>query len=237
MLLLAPSTVVNPFARRAMGYGSGPSGAADGGAPSNLTTFTVEGVEQFNNDTINLPNGTTSVAIAATNGGSITTGPTGDTGLSTGDNICTFTITAEDGVTTLDVTLTLHVLTAATGATIQLNFVDVSAAQYGELTITRNGLAPRVISFGESSSAADVKTYSAGEGVPTYQSGEQVAGSLRTFLGSSPIDGVNVTGSANQVSLGTIATGGVASLSASIDLTLAALLPELPLSNAGNDPS
>ena len=88
-----------------------PTPFSGGGAVlSNQTTFTVDGVVKVNGDTVNLANGVTSATIAATNGGSITTGPTGDSGLITGDNPCTFTITAEDGVTTLDVTITLHVL-------------------------------------------------------------------------------------------------------------------------------
>ena len=81
--------------------------------PSSDTTFTVNGIAKTNGATVNIANGVTSVTIAATNGGSITTGPTGDTGLSTGDNSCTFTITAEDGVTTLPVTINLHVLLPA----------------------------------------------------------------------------------------------------------------------------
>lgn len=80
---------------------------------SHLTTFTVDGAAKTNGATVNLANGVTSVTIAATDGGSITTGPAGNTGLSTGDNSCTFTITSEDGVTTLAVTINLHVLLPA----------------------------------------------------------------------------------------------------------------------------
>lgn len=98
--------------------------------PSNLTTFTVDGVVKNNGATINLANGTTSVMIAATDGGSVTIGPIGNDGLSTGDNFCNFTITAADGVTTLDVTLTLHVLTAGIKERTQLDFTGKSALDF-----------------------------------------------------------------------------------------------------------
>ncbi len=93
------------------------------GALSNLTTFTVNGDVHLDNDVINLTNGVTSVTVAATNGGSISA-LMGDSGLATGDNACTFTVTAEDGVTTLNVSLTLHVLTAGVQERTQFDFSD-----------------------------------------------------------------------------------------------------------------
>ncbi len=77
---------------------------------SSLTTFTVNSVSHNNGDTVNLANGTSDVTIAATNGGSINSGPLGNTGLITGDNPCTFSIVAEDGITTLNASITLHVM-------------------------------------------------------------------------------------------------------------------------------
>lgn len=98
--------------------------------PSNLTTFTVDGVPTINGATVNFNHGTISVNIVATNGGSISTliidGEPTEAGFSgdDGDHPCTFTVTAEDGVTMLNVTITLHVLTAGV---VEISLIDCSS--------------------------------------------------------------------------------------------------------------
>lgn len=99
--------------------------------PSNVTRFTVDAVVKTNGATINLANGVTSVTIAATDGGSLSA-LSGNTGLATGDNPCTFTVTAEDGAVTLDVTITLHVLTAGVPEMTQVTCeADVAGSKHG----------------------------------------------------------------------------------------------------------
>lgn len=93
---------------------------------SNVCAFTVDGTPQINGATVNLANGTTDATIAATNGGSITAGPTGDTGLSEGDNSCAFTLTAADGIATLDVTINLHVLDVGTAEVTDIQTFDIA---------------------------------------------------------------------------------------------------------------
>ena len=97
---------------------------------NNATTFTANGGDVMNGATINLDGGTSSVTIAATNGGSITTGPTGDTGLSVGDNTCTFTVTAADGETVLNASVTLHVLDYGLSEVTRMTAANPSHAAY-----------------------------------------------------------------------------------------------------------
>jgi hypothetical protein len=98
---------------------------------NNLTTFTVDGVAHNDTDEIGLASGTTSVTIAATNGGSIED-LTGESGLSTGDNECTFTVVAEDGETELPVTLNMRVMTAGAAEETQIVTVaDVADSLHG----------------------------------------------------------------------------------------------------------
>lgn len=73
------------------------------------TTFTVNGVAYHNGDTVTLPKGTTGATVAATNGGTLTR-LTGDTGLVSGNNTCTFMVTAENGDTYRKFSITLRVL-------------------------------------------------------------------------------------------------------------------------------
>ena len=85
-----------------------------GGSPGSdtfLSTFTVDGTPVNDNDTVNVAYGTTSVTVVAipTDPGA-TVGPiTGDTGLQTGDNLVSFTVTAADGIATQTYNITVRV--------------------------------------------------------------------------------------------------------------------------------
>lgn len=108
--------------------------------PSSETRFAVEGVEQFNGDTINLPYETSVVSVLGAWGSSIE-GLTGNTGLTTGDNICTFTVRAQDGVATLEVEITLRVLTAAVAERTSIQCVDdVDGSLNGKYFVIFNAL-------------------------------------------------------------------------------------------------
>ena len=95
-----------------------------------LSTFTINGDAVVDGGTKNLANGTTSVTVVATpTHPSATVGTiTGDTGLATGDNLLSFTVTAEDGVTTRDYTLNLHVLNLGT---VEITEFEFSSADGG----------------------------------------------------------------------------------------------------------
>lgn len=161
--------------------------AASGGAAlSNLTTFTVNGTPHVDNDVISLPNGTTSVTIAATDGGSIED-LVGDTGLVDGDNACTFTVRAQDGVTTAAMSLTLHVINAGFAETFTIDFTGLSGADFvtagdgkyltyvdagaetrtpwfdtGTENVPTGAPNPELITITPSSSASDIATAAAG---------------------------------------------------------------------------
>ncbi|CAN2210738.1 SbsA, Ig-like domain containing protein [Candidatus Nanopelagicaceae bacterium] len=89
--------------------------AAPGASTDATATFTVDGQAQVDLDTINVPNGTTSVTVVTTTtDAGATAVVTGDTGLTTGNNTVTVVVTAADGVTAITTTFT--VVVAAPGA-------------------------------------------------------------------------------------------------------------------------
>ena len=113
-----------------------------------LSAFTANGDAVADGGTKNLVNGTTSCTIVATctdpnanigtPSGTISgfteTSPRNFTwsqdSLATGNNAVAFTVTAEDGVTTHDYTLTLHVLTAGVNEITTIDFTGLSGLDF-----------------------------------------------------------------------------------------------------------
>ena len=95
---------------------------------TSLSTFTINDSDVEDGDVLELDNGTTDVDVnVETNDADATFTVTGDVGLQTGDNTLVVSVTAADGETNQDYTITLVVLVSADTslATFQVNGLDV----------------------------------------------------------------------------------------------------------------
>lgn len=173
---------------------------------TSLSTFTVDGNNATDGGTVNLANGTTSVTVVATptNGGATVGTITGDTGLSTGNNLLEFDVTAEDGVTTNHYNATLHVLTAGAAEIFTIDFTGLTGADFitlgeGKYFVFRDLTAPGVVfAAWFKVDGVEVQPDASGQGVTNYlpvnisllDDAEAIADALRT----QALDGID-TGS------------------------------------------
>lgn len=103
------------------------------GSDTDLSSFTVDGVEVIDNQTVSKDFGTSSAVIAATTEDALATltiagmsGSPQTVSLSTGDNSQTVTATAADTVTTRDYHVNVHVLDEGLPEITQVTFADSS---------------------------------------------------------------------------------------------------------------
>jgi hypothetical protein len=129
-----------------------PSGASGLSDDTSLSVYTIDSEDVLELSNISRGNGVTEVPVSATPthpGASRTINGSSNPdpvamALSTGDNICTVTVTAEDGVTTEDHVVTVRRLTAGVQEITVANFHETSLSNFatgssGEGLIISNG--------------------------------------------------------------------------------------------------
>lgn len=210
---------------------------------TSLTTFTIDGNAVTNGGTLNLPNGTTAVALVATptHPGATVSLIVGDSGLTTGDNALTFRVTAEDGVTTQDYAVTLHVLTAGVAESISIDFTGLNGGGFMTgsegLFMVVSDATRRVAFWGQvgTETQPDASAYGVTHYVSVNLSDGMSAGDLATmfayYLG---VEGwtASVVGPSDPIVIATDAAVG-----ARVDATNGPGFTTVTVTTQGEDPS